>query len=156
MKNSLNTQRLSLRRIASRKRVAPSSVLSWVEGGCPRNADKTFDESAVDAWLAKHRESAAESKSLKEQKLQAEITRIQRDIRQRDHDYEAARGEVHSKIDCAKSRTAHAAAIATRVNSMPPQFAAAFPDAPKSYSDWLYKWTEQLGIEVRDGSAFSS
>lgn len=133
--------------------MAPSSVLSWVEAGCPRNADKTFDESAVDAWLAKHRESAAESKSLKEQKLQAEITRIQRDIRQRDHDYEASRGEVHSKVDCCKSLTAITSEALQPLLSVGGRLAAQFPELGQRLRDAADKEIDAAMQQIREGLA---
>ena len=136
MKNKVNTQRLSLRQLASRKRVAPSSVSSWVEVGCPRNADKTFSESAVDKWLASRREERKAGASLRDQKLQAEIDRIQRDIRQRDIAIDKDMSKLHDAAECDKKHTALRSAESSILNSLPRSFLAAFPE-DKAKAEWL-------------------
>ena len=151
MKHRLNTQRLSLRQIASRKRVAPSSVKSWIEHGCPRNADKTMSEAEVDKWLAAHREKAAEAKDLKQQKLEAEITRIKRDIESRDIELSRQRDEVHSKAECCKSLTAIVSEAMQPLMGLHTSVKAAFPELPQGVVDAIAAKVDAAVEQMREG-----
>lgn len=151
MKTKVDTQHLGLRQLASRKRVGPSSISSWVAAGCPRNPDGTFSLADVDAWLRERADKRGAAASLRDQKIEHEIQRLKRDIDARDIDISKLRGEVHSKRECAASLTALRARESRTLHGLAQRFSGAFPEAT-AQAEWLDKEVngviERLGDEI--------
>jgi chromosome segregation ATPase len=130
---------------------SPSLLNKAVKMGCPVMANGQFDPVAVEDWFRKRKEKREESQDLREQKLQAEIDRIQRDIRQRDHDYEQTRGEVHSKAECCKSLTAVVSEAMQPLMSLHTQVKAAFPELPQNVIDAIAGKVDAAMEQIRSG-----
>ena len=107
----------------------------------------------VEKWLRARDEKKAERASLKDQKTQAEIDRIQRDIRQRDHDYEQTRGEVHSKAECCKSLTSVVSEAMQPLMALHTQVKAAFPELPQNVIEAIAARVDVAVEQIREGLA---
>ena len=130
---------------------SPSLLNKAVKMGCPVLSNGQFDPVAVEDWFRKRKEKREESQDLREQKLQAEIDRIQRDIRQRDHDYEQTRGEVHSKAECCKSLTAVVSEAMQPLMALHTQVKAAFPELPQNVIDAIAGKVDAAVEQIREG-----
>jgi len=129
------------------------SLDAMVKQGCPRLPNGQFVVADVEAWVAGRAEKKAQSKDLREQKLQAEIDRIQRDIRQRDHDYEQSRGDVHRKDDCAKSLTKLLSESLQPLLSLHTRIKAKFPELPQNVIDGVAAEVDATMDMIRGGMA---
>jgi len=146
MKNKVTPPKsggISRAAVARHYDVNGGSVTAWVKAGCPQLPNGLFVLAEVDKWLQARQEKKAERASLKDQKTQAEIDRIQRDIAKRDLELSRDRGEVHSKSDCAAGLVQLAGLVSSRCNSRPQRFRTAFPEASQSMIDWLERDNEE-------------
>ena len=153
MTKQLDIARMSLNQLARRKCVQNGSVTFWVGQGCPRNKDKTFNLKSVEAWLKQSKEAKVKSKDLREEKLKQEITRIKRDISQRDLALQRDKGEVHSKSDCAASLVEVRAAESRIIGTLDKSFKGAFPEASPAMTEWLAKWARETLSRLNGGEA---
>jgi hypothetical protein len=153
MKNKVATVQFLGRNAMSRKLGLRNvgSLDAMVKQGCPREKNGQFNVVEVERWVEERANKRAGSKDLREQKLQAEIDRIQRDIRQRDHDYEQTRGEVHSKAECCKSLTAVVSEAMQPLMSIHTSMKAAYPETPQGQIDWLAAKVDAALEQIREG-----
>ena len=152
MKKRINPESMSLRQLASRKGVNAGSVAFWTSQGCPRKADGTFRLADVDEWLKQASERKAKGKDLRAEKLKHEITRIKRDIAQRDIAIARDKGEVHSKAECAASLVEVRAAESRVIGAVAQSFRGAFPEASAAQVDWLARWARECLARLNGGA----
>jgi hypothetical protein len=124
-----------------------------VKAGCPQLPNGLFVLADVEKWLRARDEKKAERASLKDQKTQAEINRILADIRQRDHDYERQRGDVHSKADCCKSLTTIVSEFLQPLLSLHGRVKAANPELSQAVIDRIAAEVDAVFAKIREGLA---
>jgi hypothetical protein len=136
--------------VAKHYGVNGGSVSAWVKAGCPQLPNGLFILADVDKWLRERDAKKAERASLKDQKTQAEIDRIKADIRQRDHDYERQRGDVHGKAECGKSLTAVVSESLQRLMQLGATLQAKRPEVPglKADADAV---VDEVLAQIREG-----
>jgi hypothetical protein len=139
--------------VAKHYGVNGGSVSAWVKAGCPQLPKGLFVLADVEKWLRARDEKKAERASLKDQKTQAEINRILADIRQRDHDYERQRGEVHGKEACCKSLTTIVSEALQPLLSLHGRVKAACPELPKAVIDRIAAEVDAVFAKIREGLA---
>ena len=127
------------------------SLDAMVKTGCPRLPNGQFDVAAVEAWVKARAEKKADGKDLREQKLQAEIDRIRRDIASRDIDLSKQRDEVHGKAECCKSLTAVVSEAMQPLMSLHTQVKAAFPELPANVIEAIAAKVDAAVEQIRSG-----
>jgi phage terminase Nu1 subunit (DNA packaging protein) len=105
----------------------------------------------VDKWLRERDEKKSARASLKDQKTQAEIDRIQRDISKRDLELSEQRGEVHDKAECCKSLTAVVSEALQPLLSVGSRLAAQFPELGQRLRDAADKEIDAAMAQIRGG-----
>jgi hypothetical protein len=105
----------------------------------------------VEKWLQARQEKKAERASLKDQKTQAEIERIQRDIAKRDLELSRDKGEVHGKAECCKSLTSVVSEALQPLLSVGSRLAAQFPELGQRLRDAADKEIDAVLQQIRDG-----
>lgn len=131
--------------------VNPSSVNGWVNKGCPRLDDETFDSKAVKKWLGKRKTTAASSSDKREQKLDAEIARIQKQCRQQDLDYSRASEAVHPRDQCCASLSRVISDHLTPLLNVGSRLATQFPELGKRLKDAADAEVDAAFNAIREG-----
>jgi phage terminase Nu1 subunit (DNA packaging protein) len=105
----------------------------------------------VDKWLRERDSKRDERASLKDQKTQAEIDRIQRDISKRDLELAQQRGEVHGREECCKSLTSVVSEVLQPLLSVGSRLAAQFPELGQRLRDACDKEIDAAMAQIRGG-----
>jgi hypothetical protein len=124
-----------------------------VKAGCPQLPNGLFELAAVEKWLRARDERKAERATLKDQKTQAEIDRIHRDIASRDIDLQKQRGETHSKAECCKSLTSVVSEAMQPLMALHTSVKAAFPELPQNVIDAIAARVDAAMEQIREGLA---
>lgn len=78
---------LSHREVCDAFHVGDRAVYKWVEAGCPRNADGTYDLYVVHCWLVENNGSGKKShEDLEKQKLEESIRKLQLENEKKDNE----------------------------------------------------------------------
>lgn len=142
---------ISQNAVAKHYGVNGGSVTAWCKQGCPRLVNGKFVLADVEKWLKQRDEKKADRASLKDQKTQAEIDRIRRDIASRDIDLSKQRDEVHSKSECCKSLTAVVSEAMQPLMSLHTQIKAAFPELPQNVIEAIAAKVDAAMEQIRSG-----
>jgi len=137
--------------IAKHYGVNGGSVSAWVKAGCPQKPNGLFSLNEVEAWIRARDQKKIERASLRDQKLEAEITKIKKGIRRDDFLFDRDKGLYHSKADCAASLIEVRAAESRVIASVGHSFKGAFPEASSAMSDWLRKWAAGVLAKLNGG-----
>ena len=154
MKNKVTPPKsggISRAAVARHYDVNGGSVTAWVKAGCPQLPNGLFVLAEVDKWLQARQEKKAERASLKDQKTQAEIERIQRDIAKRDLELSRDKGEVHGKAECCKSVTSVVSEALQPLLSVGSRLAAQFPELGQRLRDACDKEIDAAMAQIRGG-----
>ena len=137
--------------IATHYGVNGGSVSAWVKAGCPQLPNGLFVLADVEKWLRDRDEKKAARASLKDQKLQAEIDRIQRDIQKRNLELQRDRGEVHGKAECVRSLTTLLSESLQPLLSLHTRIKAKFPEQPQAVIDGIAAEVDATFQQIREG-----
>lgn len=154
MKNKVIPHRpnaVSKSTVAKHYNVNGGSVTAWVKAGCPQLPNGQFVMADVERWLQKRQAGKEERASLKDQKTQAEIDRIQRDISKRDLELAQQRGEVHGKAECCKSLTSVVSEALQPLLSVGSRLGAQFPELGQRLRDAADKEIDAAMAQIREG-----
>lgn len=144
-------QGVSQAAIAKKYGVNGGSVAAWYKTGCPRLPNGRYNPEAVDKWLRERDAKRDERASLKDQKTQAEIDRIQRDIKQRDIDIAKSLDQLHDRDECNRKQIELRVAESAILNSLSDTFLSAWPEA-KAQAQWLEAQTDEMIEKLKRAS----
>jgi phage terminase Nu1 subunit (DNA packaging protein) len=152
---SQDNKQLCRSELARHYNVSPKAVDGWVSRGCPKDPKtKAFDLAAVESWLKQRAEdNKSKPSGLREQKLQAEIDRIRRDIKRRDLEIAKEEGKLHSRDDCAASLTELRARESRILHTLPDRLAARFPELGAKLKVAAAEEIDEILGRLTDGSS---
>ena len=127
------------------------SVSAWVKGGCPQLPNGTFILAEVEKWLRERDEKKAGRADLREQKLQAEIDRIKRQISMHDMEIDRQREAVHGKAECAKSLTMLLSDSLNPLLSLHTRIKTAYPELPQNVIEAIAAQVDAAFEQIREG-----
>lgn len=135
--------------IARKFAVARKTVYEWVEKGCPRNPDGSFDEDAVLAWRKATLQAAANDPNVKmaASKAALQAKRLLHQCEILELQIMQQRGKLHSKDACAASVTSICSEHLSPLLNVHAQIRAQFPELPQAVTD---------AIQVRIDVAFDA